>query len=97
MWLSGRQQSQRSLGLDADVEGRADRAPEEVAVGEPDRVRRAGAAAGQHPAADVVHVVLAEQRQVGLGLGQLAGVVEVDGRLLGGDDRRALAPRSAAG
>ena len=34
MWLSGRQQSQRSLGLDADVEGGADGAPEEVAVGE---------------------------------------------------------------
>ena len=90
MWLSGRQQSQRSLRLDADVEGRADRAPEEVAVGQLDRVGRAGAAAGQHPAAGRVHVVLAEQRQVGLGLGQLAGVAEVDGRLLGGDHRGAL-------
>ena len=35
------------VGLDADVEGGADRAPEEVAVGEADRVRGAGAAAGQ--------------------------------------------------
>ena len=89
-WLSGRQQSQRSVGLDADVEGGADRAPEEVAVGEADRVRGAGAAAGEDAGADLVHVVLAEQRHVGLGLGQLAGVVEVDDRLLGGDDRRPL-------
>ena len=97
MWLSGRQQSQRSLGLDADVEGGADGAPEEVAVGEADRVRGAGAAAGEDAGADLVHVVLAEQRQVGLGLGQLAGVVEVDDRLLGGDDRGPLARGSAAG
>ena len=38
----------------------------------------------------VVHVVLAQQRQVGLGLGQLAGVVELDRRLLAGDHRGAL-------
>ena len=37
--------------------------------------------------------MLAEQRQVGLGLGQLAGVVEVHGRLLGGDHRRPLLGR----
>ncbi len=37
------------LGLDADVEGRGDGAPEEVAVGEADRIGRAGAAAGHHP------------------------------------------------
>ena len=78
------------VGLDADVEARADRAPEVVAVGEADRVGGAGAAAGQDPAVDVVHVVLAEQRQVGLGLGQLAGVAEVDRRLLGGEHRGAL-------
>ncbi len=75
---------------DADVEGGADRAPEEVAVGEADRARCPRAAAGQDPAGDVVHVVLAEQRQVGLGLGQLTGVEEVDARLLCGDDRRML-------
>ena len=52
--------------VDADVEGRADGAPEVVAVGEADRAGLAGAAAGQDPAVDLVHVVLAEQRQVGL-------------------------------
>jgi hypothetical protein len=34
--------------------------------------------------------VLAEQRHVGLGLGQETGIVEVDDRVDGGDDRRPL-------
>ena len=89
--VAERQAAEPAVGrLDADVEAGADGAPEEVAVGQLDRLRRAGAATGQHPAAGGVHVVLAEQRQVGLGLGQLAGITEVDGRLLGGDDRGAL-------
>ena len=96
MWLERQAAEPAVLGLDPDVEGRADRAPEEVAVGEADRVGRAGAAGGEDAAADRVHVVLAEQRQVGLGLGQLAGVVELDrrfgrldhgGALLGADPR----------
>ena len=39
---------------------------------------------------EVVHVVLAEQRQIGLGLGELGGVVEVDGGALGGEHRLPL-------
>ena len=90
-YVAERQAAEPAVGrVDADVEGRADRAPEEVAVGEPDGVRGAGAAAGQHPACDVVHVVLAEQGQVGLGLGQLTRLDEVDARVFGGDDHRVL-------
>src|SRR5581483_4245099 len=55
-------------GIDAEVEGGPDRAEEEVAVGQADGPRLAGGAAGQDPALEVVHVVLAEQREVGLGL-----------------------------
>ena len=80
MWLSGRQQSQRSWGSTPMLKRGPDRAPEEVAVGEADRVRGAGAAGGEDAAADRVHVVLPQQRQVGLGLGQLTGVVELDRR-----------------
>ena len=72
-------------GVDADVEGGPDRAEQEVAVGQPDRPRLARGAAGQDPALEVVHVVLAEQRQVRLGLGELGRVVQVDRRPLGGE------------
>ena len=39
---------------------------------------------------EVVHVVLAEQRQVGLGLRELGGVVQVDRRALGRQHRGPL-------
>ena len=78
------------LRVDADVECRPDRAEEEIAVGEAHRPRLAGGSAGEDAAADVLHVVLAEQRQVRLGLGELGGVVEIHGRALGGEDGDAL-------
>ena len=62
-------------GLDAEVEGGADGAPEVVAVGEADRPRAAGGAAGEDPAVKRAEVVLAEQRQVGLGQAQVRGAV----------------------
>ena len=63
-----RQAAEPAVGrLDAEVEGGADRAPEMVPVGEPDRARGARGAAGQDAAVQVREVVLAEQRQIGLG------------------------------
>src|ERR1044072_3504476 len=87
-WPSGRQQRQRASGSSPmfEAEGR----PEEFAVVHLAGMGRAGAAAGEDATAGRVHVVRAGQRQVGLGLSQLAGVAEVDGRLLGLDHRAAL-------
>ena len=76
--------------IDADVEGGADRAEQEVPVGQTDRARLARGAAGEDAALEVIHVVLAEQGQVGLGLGELGGIVQVDGRPLCGEDAGSL-------
>ena len=77
-------------GFDPDVESGSDRTEEEVPVSQSHLAWLAGAAAGEHVALEVVHVVLAEQRQVGLGLGELGGVVEVDRGALGGEHRLPL-------
>ena len=53
--------------VNAQVERGADRAPEVIPIGELDRPRAPGGAAGHHATVDGVEIVLAEQRQVGLG------------------------------
>ena len=68
-------------GLDAEVERRADGAPEVVAVGEADRARAAGGAAREDPAVQGVEVVLAEERQVGLGQAEVGRAVDGQRRL----------------
>jgi len=90
MWLSGMQQSQRSAGSTPMLKAPAHRAPEEVAVGEADRLRCPGAAGAEDVGADVIGVVLAEHRHVGLGLGEEAGIVEVHHRFGRLDDRGTL-------
>ncbi len=68
-------------GLHAEVEGGADRAPEVVAVGEAHGARPPRGAAGEDPAVDRVQVVLAEQRQVGLGLREVGGAGDDEDRV----------------
>ena len=69
------------LRVDAEVERRADRAPQVVAVGEPDRARAPGGAAGQDPAVERIEIVLPQQRQVGLGHRQVVVGLQHERRL----------------
>ena len=86
------------VGLDADVEGGADRAPEVVAVGEADRLA----------AAPVLPLVRIRQWTSSMSCSPSSGrsasvwvsspgVAEVDGRALGGEDRLAARPRCSRG
>ncbi len=70
-----RQAAEPPVGrVHAHLEGGADRAPQVVSVGQPDRTWMPGRAAGQDATVDGVEIVLAEQGQVGLGPARVAGL-----------------------
>ena len=68
-------------GVHAEVERRADRAPQVVAVGEAHRARAPRGAARQDPAVQGIEVVLPQERQVGLAHRHVVGLADHERRL----------------